>query len=590
MRRSIYASFCTAIAMIGFLLAAAPSASAAEPVVINVPSEIHSDGSADVGATLTRWLEQAQALLGERPAIIQFAQNGVYRIDDAAVVLDGASNLTLDFRGATLKRTRVIDQHLRYRGRHGFLRLINGPTNVTVRNLNVRGVNTNDGSIEAVADATADGKYWLRDADGKLQTIDNAAGLPAGQYGIYSVALAFEHGIDIVDGVNVLVENSDLRGMGGDGVNTIGMATNGITVRNVTIRRNGRQGIAIVAGTGFLIENNDIMSRRAAIDMEPDRATHVTTDIVIRNNTLRSQLLAFASGGPGEIHNVHIHDNDIYKTGVPVLSVKSSGGLHRRTKYRFENNTVHTALSSSKPLIELGNVHDSVVVGNVIPRTAGSCSQTAVGFTTAPSTSMAVGYNTFDGAAPVVQDVVGGSAWLEAGNVTGTAPSVPLIAGNVLTHQQQDFENSAATCWRATSSGELRPAISRRTGDAYKGSAALQSTVPAGLPAIPLSGLETDIQTTAGRSISASGAVKGLDSTAPVYVIYEFLGADGKQISAAAGTVTGSAIRSWSTFSASSVQTPAGTAKVRLAVGTVSNSTGHRFLFDHLAAKVEVSP
>lgn len=337
--------------------------------IVEVPASIPADGTRDAGKLLTAFLS---TVVG--PATVRFPAFATYRVDDAAVVVDTPVGVTYDFNGSTLARTRVLDQRLRYPERHGFFRL-NRPTDVVVRGLRVKGVVANDGTLEAAADTIINGRAHLFDKRGAARSVDTQAGLlppywpTVGDWGVYCQALAFEHGVDISGGRNVVVEDCWLDGMGGDGVGTTLDSTSGVTVRRVTVRRNGRQGISLVAGNGFLVEGCDIRSARAAIDLEPDTDRFAMTNIEVRDCTLASNLLPFASGGPGEIHHVNIHHNTITKGGVPVLSVMSNNnGAWERRDWRFCDNRVIPALSSAQALIRLVNVHGAEIARNTINR------------------------------------------------------------------------------------------------------------------------------------------------------------------------------------------------------------------------------
>lgn len=383
--------------------AMAAEAATVEPVVIEVPKTIAFDGSADVGAKLSTFLASVQG-----PATVRFQPFGTYRVDDASVLVVRPTGITYDFNGASLIRTRLIDQRLRYPQRHGYFRL-DYPTDVVVKNLRVQGRVTNDGSMEAAADATTNGKAALLDRNGTARAIETQAGLlpphwpTVGDWGVYCVALAFEHAVDISGGVNVVVEDCWFDGIGGDGVGTTLDTTKNVTVRRVTVRRNGRQGISLVAGNGFLVEDCDIRSPRASIDIEPDTDKFPMTDIEVRGCTLASNLLPFASGGPGEIHDVFIHHNTITKGGVPVLHVVSNkNGLHQRRNWRFEDNVVVPAMSSALPLVRLTNVHGASVRRNKIARRATEAAGRLIAVGLERCSGVTVADNTFLRAAPVV--------------------------------------------------------------------------------------------------------------------------------------------------------------------------------------------
>jgi hypothetical protein len=382
--------------------------------VHHVPTSIVADGTEDVGARLTGWLSTIAG-----PARVVFPDGGVYRIDDGPVYAPAVDGVEFDFAGSTLLRTQVIPRPLRYPTHGGYFLVGAGSRNVTIRRLNVRGINDfGAGTVEAHADHVDEqGRAYFADRNGTLRRADGWGGhTEPGTYGMYCVALEFEHAVSLPGCQHVLVEDCDLQGMFGDGVRTALAGSRDITVRNVHVRRNGRQGITIGAGNGFTVDGCTIWSRRGGVDIEPDTVTTLT-DVTIQNTTFNTVLLAVPSGGAGPVDGITIRDNDIYRTGTPFIHIRSNNGAHPRTNIRIERNTVHLGIASS-PLIRLGNCHDVVVSGNWARATSQNVD--AVGLRTVRCTGVQVYGNTFLGVASVVGDEDGlGSEWDEWDNTIG---------------------------------------------------------------------------------------------------------------------------------------------------------------------------
>lgn len=389
-----------------------------------VPPSIDATGGTDVGAELSAWLTSVAA----EADVIRFPAGATYRINDGPVNLDDASDLVVDFDGARLRRDRLLDRPLRYPNNTPYLSL-QSPRGVVIRNLRTDGVNTNTEAMEAHADGVFPpghkraGDPYLLDANGEPHWMDNDRSdlLEPDGWGTWVVALAFEHSIRLLDAVDAVVEDCDVRGAGGDGVYIGGHGTRGVVVRRVLQRRNGRQGIAIVEGHDILIEHCDLKSRRGAIDIEPDRPADpfVISNVEIRHCTIRAGLLAFPNQGAGAIDGVNIHHNDIYRAGTPLLQTTGSADSPR-TNYRFEDNVDHEGRKGVHASFRLKDTHDMVIARNVVPRQPHpeERNRRAVQFEEVACTGIEVRDNIFPNTATIVDDEVGGSTFDVAGNAT----------------------------------------------------------------------------------------------------------------------------------------------------------------------------
>ncbi|MGH8893533.1 MAG: right-handed parallel beta-helix repeat-containing protein [Actinomycetes bacterium] len=356
---------------------------------ISIPSNIPADCSADVSADLATFLNSVHD-----DSVVIFATGGCYRVE-RQMDLDRLVNVTLDGRGATLRRTEPTPLAMRYPKANGFLRLLAWQGG-GVRNLNIQGIN-----------ARSD-----KDALGS-------------DYGAWNQSMEFDAGINVRGGAGLTFSGLRIDGTYGDGIQIQrwhGDPTN-ITVRDVVIGHNGRQGISISAANGVLIDRVTILgSRRGGIDIEPAGVTMVAQNIEIRNSTIASWLLAFPSQGNGLANHVHIHDNTITRTGVPFVKVYSTAGL-RRTNWRVANNTVTYGLGSPQPAMIFDNVTNVLVDGNVL-RLKDRRSQLAVGLRNGATAR--ISNNWFKGALahPQYVDARSGTSWVGGNNsVTADPPS-----------------------------------------------------------------------------------------------------------------------------------------------------------------------
>ena len=102
----------------------------------------------------------------------------------------------------------------------------------------------------------------------------------------------WRHTVNLLSVKNVLVENLLLADSGGDGV-YLGVKCRGCPNENVTIRRcvcdnNNRQGISVISAKHLLIEDTVMKNTRgtspkSGIDFEPNDASEVLIDCVMRN-------------------------------------------------------------------------------------------------------------------------------------------------------------------------------------------------------------------------------------------------------------------------------------------------------------------
>jgi polygalacturonase len=102
----------------------------------------------------------------------------------------------------------------------------------------------------------------------------------------------WRHGIALYECANVLIEGLTIRETGGDGVyigqrRTQSVCTN-ITLRNLSLENNYRQGVSVISVRGLLMENCRVIGTSgtapaAGIDFEPNSGVYGFTECVVRN-------------------------------------------------------------------------------------------------------------------------------------------------------------------------------------------------------------------------------------------------------------------------------------------------------------------
>ncbi|MDX1745321.1 MAG: Ig-like domain-containing protein, partial [Halobacteriales archaeon] len=376
------------------------------PLTLDVPSSIPADCSVDATAELNTFLEG----VGDG-STVTFPSGACYKTV-GAVVVSGKTDVTIEGSGARFVRTELSPQELRYPGRNPYIRVVDG-TRVVLRDVVVEG--TNNGS---------DYGGYVLDANGESQVVDCLSYLP--DYGCYTIALEFEHAVEVLGSVETTVEGLTASDIWGDGVYVAGRdqftSQQGefVTLTNITVDRNGRQGIAVNRIQNVLIDGFVLTrGRRSGVDIEPDAGSEQIRFIEIRNSTIETNLLAFASYGRGESSDVYIHHNVITKTGVPWVYVAANDGT-KRYNWRIEDNEVQQQLGSPAPGLRFVNV-EGVEVRRNVNQYAPDQPTDAVGLLS--GSTAVVECNWFEDAAAVVVDD-GTATWTESNNTTGsTAPT-----------------------------------------------------------------------------------------------------------------------------------------------------------------------
>ena len=274
-----------------------PPSSAPTGVAFSPPPDLAADCSTDVAGRLTAWIASVPD-----NSVLSFPKGACYRVD-TPLTIQQRSGLLLDGNGATLKAVAEGDRnrdHLR----------IMGSSNITVRNLVVRGANPHAG---AAADA-------------------------------YRANREAQHGFDLLGVEGVLLDGVEAYDLFGDFVYIGGakVASAHVTVRNSHFERGGRQGISVTNGEDVVIEGNLIAGvPRSLFDLEPNsrtgRALHVQ---LIGNQTGPAHNFWLASKGVGsDVGDITIRGNVMQAATGGLIWVRTPATLPARSEFTVDDNT-----------------------------------------------------------------------------------------------------------------------------------------------------------------------------------------------------------------------------------------------------------
>lgn len=187
-------------------------------------------------------------------------------------------------------------------------------------------------------------------------------------FGAYLAKYEFEHGFAIHESENVTVRGCSTFGTWGDGL-YIGNQepSRNVSVSDLVVEYNGRQGVAVSNANGVVLQNIKIKNtRRAGFDLEPATDWWFVRNVEIKNSFVNGYHVAFAAGGMGDVSNIFIHDNVIKGPGVPWVFVGASNG-HRRRNWRIHDNRVLNRLGSPMPALYFAHVNDISIRRNRSP-------------------------------------------------------------------------------------------------------------------------------------------------------------------------------------------------------------------------------
>ena len=175
-----------------------------------------------------------------------------------------------------------------------------------------------------------------------------------GQRAKYIAAHEYQHGFEIARSTDIILNDLTVEQVGGDGFYLNDVI--GLKSENVTVTRNGRQGIGGVLGSDWYWDGLTIThSARSGIDWEPnggvdrvDRTTFINsfirgstlgvqiqrgTDLTIRDSTVEGRIKLSSSGGSLHDRNVTLDNLDLYVNhgsvgrDSPIIQAVSFGTL-----------------------------------------------------------------------------------------------------------------------------------------------------------------------------------------------------------------------------------------------------------------------
>jgi parallel beta-helix repeat protein len=351
-------------------------APAGADTVVAVPHSIDGTGATDVTAPLNAFF----AGLGPGTTVV-FPERAAYRVEGVLFLFDKV-DLTVEGNGSMLfamtKGDGVAPPKSGYRAywprRREHIHIRRG-SHVTLRNLVVHGANPQGGATPEA----------------------------------YVIGLEGQAGVSISRSTNVVLEGMRIEDTYGDFVWITGRSSY-VTIRNNTMARSGRQGIAVVNAQTIRIENNDIRGvARSVFDLEPPGRAMAQNVTMIGNRVgeYRNFLLAALGGGPN-VNDVRLLDNVV--DGRNGVTVAAGFWKLRRRNLQIVGNVgpgvqrapSRTALDGSihRGLIQLTNIDGVEIRGN------------RQGTAEAPAISLegvcglTLENNAFPGASPVVDELV----------------------------------------------------------------------------------------------------------------------------------------------------------------------------------------
>jgi hypothetical protein len=299
----------------------APRAVLVSQPIVAVPSTIDYTGKTDVTAQLQSFIDGL-----DDGVLVRFHRNGRYRVEGSLFVTNRTS-MTFDGQGATIFATTpgTLERSQWW---------ITGGENIVFRNIKVDGANPHAGTGEDAYNKQREKQHGFR----------------------------FEatNGVEL-DHVTVTDTYGDFVYLG----RFVADPTTNVWIHDCIFKRNGRQGISLVAATGVIIERNYFSdTRRATIDLEPNGPGQGVYDAFILNNKVgRGRLLFIASHGAGPVSDIVVSGNQLHNH-VMTTDVMSSPG-QRRKNWVFTNNT-SDMVSHNRP-IRFIDVDGVLVSGNKQP-------------------------------------------------------------------------------------------------------------------------------------------------------------------------------------------------------------------------------
>jgi hypothetical protein len=272
------------------------------------PTTIDGTGTRDVTPALVGFIQSVPD-----GSTITFPAGSRYRIENI-VLVGGRNNLVIDGAGAVFFATtdgssvyptgpNDVKQHW---PRHRDHWLIYNSTNITLRNLTVRGANPNGGLSDAA----------------------------------YVSTLEAQAGVEFYHTTNGVLENCTITDTYGDLV-SIGHQAKGTIVHGCTLRRSGAQGITVAYGRGVAIDHNQISEiRRSAIDLEPYTTSWSVENVWVVYNTFGPiRLDVIAARGEGPVSSIVVAYNHLVHQALKIRNTPVYASIRRHDWYVIGNNS-----------------------------------------------------------------------------------------------------------------------------------------------------------------------------------------------------------------------------------------------------------
>ncbi|MDP8929120.1 MAG: right-handed parallel beta-helix repeat-containing protein [Actinomycetota bacterium] len=378
------------------------------------PPEVPADCSRDATAELNAWIAEVPD-----GSTLTFTRSGCYRTE-SPIQVEHKKDLVFEGNGATFRRTELTPHSMRY-PQHSPHWLVVNSNNLTFRNLRVEGTNTGLTTLSRLRGLLPGGRS-ATDSKGREQHISCEEDEEG--YGCYSKTFAFEHGWHFGEVDDVTLEHAVVEAVWGDGIYvgrnlTDPDGSTNVRITDVTIDRNGRQGVAIGKASNVLIDGARVLhSHRAAVDLEPTSASGSAIEgVEIRNSEFRSRLRALAAHGRGGVNDVYYHHNRILESAGPLVDAESTIGT-TRFRWRIHDNVYAGVVS--RPAFRFVGTKEIDIRGNVV-QYAGDGAQQAVHLSEGSEAFIAC--NWFQAAVDLVQSDAT-SRWKDEDNsLTATPPT-----------------------------------------------------------------------------------------------------------------------------------------------------------------------
>lgn len=311
----------------GVLLTGFVGAAPAQAATYTVPTSINSTCSSDVLAAVSSFIAGVPD-----GSTIKFQPGGCYLMN-GTLELIGRNNLIVNGQDATFKTAATTD------GNRAQLRIFDG-SNLTVKNLNIVGSSTVGGTPDA-----------------------------------FDATLQWQHGVDLRGVATALFDNVKVTDVFGDCF-YVGMDDNSPTwstdihVTNSVCRRNGRQGVSVVAGQRVTVDFTTLAAiALMTFDMEPNGVDGGAKNVDLVDNTIgtgpRQQALGVVGGGT--VQGINLSRNTLNGKALTVwVQADTDGG--RRSNVWVRNNVSDTALSTGYAIDATG-VDGLTVTNNTQPIT-----------------------------------------------------------------------------------------------------------------------------------------------------------------------------------------------------------------------------